>query len=93
LPGPDTRTVAAILPALDEQGWWDEELPTASSESSDQLSYDEAGMAHHRSGALSDGDREATARASYQGLMELDAELRVRSINESYARRADSTEP
>ena len=79
------RTLTAYLPSLDEQGWWAEEHVIASATSVETGPFSGDTEVSVQRAALSDADREATARASYQGLMELDAELRVRSVNESYA--------
>jgi PAS domain S-box-containing protein len=81
---PGVRLVTAFLPQLDEQGWaaatQRDEDPPAMTGPWQENHVDRAGYA-----MLSDADREATAQASYQGLMELDADLRVTFVNESYA--------
>jgi len=82
---PGAHRITAFLPVLDEQGWWTE--PKSDDDRPDDIGLgDDASVDSSVSAALSDADGVATARASYQGLIELDRDLRIVSVNHSYAR-------
>ncbi|MGI9646207.1 MAG: PAS domain-containing protein [Ilumatobacteraceae bacterium] len=76
----DVRVIEAWLPPLDEGGWAAEPDPSMAGDNQ----WIGAAAAGGRP-ELSEADREAVMRASHEGLMELDRDLRIVDVNDAYA--------
>ncbi len=83
----DMVTITAVLPPLDEHGW-SASPPTTTGVPDRGGAGPRGGRVIPDAVTLSDADLEAIAQASYHGLLELDALLRVAYVNDSYARSA-----